>query len=418
MALTLEKTLKPLRHWFDDIIQTFIPYTHQGEVKLFDLFTFDKDKKAIAKSQEVRDSSVEGDLIQPFRGIVNMGKGVGRTLRGLVRLVVLLSLIGVPLLIFFENEWTAKIVTGDGYRQKKEYKFSSNWDTFKQVVKKLTYDLLNGIGILLQGAWQLVTTPLLFIRIPLRLAVTEAIKNRHEYEKYNAMKLFGRQSDYSYNLLHFPLEKTAADLKGTLAPYDNENGNLFLFLNVVSDFAQPLYGVGNTMLGAFVLVFALIRNLFILPELAIRCGLRGDSVEDVLWYQPKDTSIYEQNKGGSFYNTRMGCEFLLRGLLQIITTPFQYCIRMPLRGIISYHLLHNTWGEQSSILSDSDDEKQPPKNTHTSPQTTENSGRDVHSTSYGSGLLKETPKPANRDDTPKKELDAYKKYGFNYKVMA
>lgn len=166
MAVTLENTFKPFLHLLQDIPRTFAPYRQNSEK--FSIGNLIKD-------QNYRDQNVLGDLAQPARGLVNIGKGVWRIARGAVKL----------LLPVFIGLCVYKMLTSPKYIDHSNadydndtYSQPSFWLAFKGEGKKLLYDFTNGLGILLRGALQLATTPLTWLfRIPIRLART-AWENR------------------------------------------------------------------------------------------------------------------------------------------------------------------------------------------------------------------------------------------------
>jgi len=330
MLQKLQETFRPAGHIFADIPRTFTPYRQNHADFALRAFT----------SQKFRDDNLWGDVAQPVRGIVNMAKGVGRLLLFVFSIIpVTFPLVALGRLLWERRQAKKRGESLGGYYMENEefrglvtFKMAA-WTVFKEI----PYNLINGIGILLRGALQLVTTPLtLFIRIPLRRAITAGVTNPKYTAKYNHKT----PNNYTVSVPP-PFQRIKEDFKGTLAAYDKEN----LFWNVLADFSQPLRGLWNIAKGAVLVPLAILRFILgtILPfEFLVRCVFMKESAK-VVFFGEKDN---DYNAVWPMLKDSIGV--LMRGILQVATTPLEWFIRMPLRGLITYHMGDN-YGRQSKM---------------------------------------------------------------------
>ena len=352
---SIEETFKPLADIGTDISLTFAPYhaEHGYEFKsaylLHPLWAQDKSPQAY------RNQSIWGDLAQPFRGLVNMGKGISRFVRGVTTLFplrwyvrgggTLTNKAGSTLMID-DNFGDAFDATLDNSFKTVNEKPLSPLSIFLEGGKALLSDLINGPLLFLRGALQLVTTPLTYLfRIPLRLAITEGVNNYQKYGEYN------RNDESEKRIVNKlpPFLRIKANFKGTLAPYLKDS----LLEDIFWDFIQPLRGLWNITKGVITLPISLLRMVFSPLEALIKYMFSGCSPEETF------------REVGEWLSYSFGS--LSHGILQIATTPLEWFIRMPLRGIISYHLWGNTnydpeqvteceYGDYSTCFTDSRDD--------------------------------------------------------------
>jgi len=248
---------------------------------------------------------------------------------------------------------------------------------FEQSRKDRIYDLVNGIGIFLRGTLQLVTTPLTYVfRIPLRKAITAGSKNPEYTWGYN--RLVEKDGEVSYQVNQLPaFDRIAWDFKGTLAAYDTKSLGINLFVDF---FGQPFRGLWNIVKGAVVLPLSVARLILSPFELLIRCVIGKEKVSEVFWGN-RESKIPPVLPVLMF-----GAGLLLRGILQVVTTPLQWLIRMPLRGLITYHMpKEKTSGP--SIEHEFEDLDEPETQDTHNPEDEEglnarNTGRDVNSESF------------------------------------
>lgn len=151
--VTLEGTLKPWRDMGEDFFLTFAPY---GDDKKNGLDLTPHYITLISATKKDKKSyfnlSIWGDIAQPFRGVVNIFKGLFRIILGTIKLIPFVF-IGCCIYRKYQGNSTLLDAIGGEF-------------------KGLGYDFVNGLGILLRGALQIATTPLLLFRIPLRLVIT------------------------------------------------------------------------------------------------------------------------------------------------------------------------------------------------------------------------------------------------------
>lgn len=323
MLQKLQETFKPVGHCFADIPRTFTPYRLNHPDFALEAFN----------SQEFRDDNLWGDVAQPVRGIVNMAKGVGRLLLFVFSIIpVTFPLVALGRLLWERRQAKKR---GESFGYDKDNEEFRGPVTFKMaawtVFKEIPYNLINGIGILLRGALQLVTTPLTwFIRIPLRRAITAGVNNPEYTAEYN------RKTANNYIVsTQSPFQRIKGDFNGTLAAYDKEN----LFWNVIADFFQPFRGLWNIAKGAVLAPLAVLRFILgtILPfEFLVRCVFMKQSAK-VVFFGEEDGKDY--NAVWPMLKDSIGV--LMRGILQVVTTPLEWFIRMPLRGLITYHMGDN-----------------------------------------------------------------------------
>lgn len=108
------------------------------------------------------------------------------------------------------------------------------------------------------------------------------------------------------------------DLKATTKPYRSNKP-------VLNDGLQPLYGLANLLKGCIYLALILPLFLFNLFRYATRVNSFRKWVDLAL--------IYNGTRIFSWFID--GVLSILRGVIQLATTPLTWFIKMPLRGIIT-----------------------------------------------------------------------------------
>lgn len=147
---------------------------------------------------------------------------------------------------------------------------------------------------------------------------------------------------YQYNKFDDPISTLGRDPRSKLSPYFLGGFNpLFAMAKdavdtfkpykasfyVARDLIQPFRGIGNTLRGIFNIVvtpFLFLANTF-------RYAYYGIKYKDFSFFKNSMARNGVKSAGGILD----GITSVIRGAAQVITTPFTWFIRMPLRGIIT-----------------------------------------------------------------------------------